>query len=267
MILFSPKEECMIMGNQTFTFNLMNCVLVLYWCTPVPPPSSSMAVKHGPCLLTPKKWSRLTHLLPGAQAQCLVRSKINFHVGPQEPLLVIIERRKFAWFGNVTRHDSPSKTILQGTLEGGRRRDRQRKCWMDNVKEWTSRPMSELLTVASCRKTPEENLCWIVCHVMRTTQSVKDWTDLNWNMYVLSKHVWIHSDKFWEMLLITRKWMRWNIDMFSIDYNLYVFAVDCFDVFWNAKTRFLFVISRRVFRRALIFLCWWLGFKYQESIS
>ena len=34
----------------------------------------------------------------------------------------------------------------------GRRRGRQRKCWMDNVKEWTSLPMPELLTMAFCRK-------------------------------------------------------------------------------------------------------------------
>ena len=35
---------------------------------------------------------------------------------------------------HVTCRDSLSKTILQGTLEGGRRRGRQRKCWMDNIK-------------------------------------------------------------------------------------------------------------------------------------
>ncbi len=81
-----------------------------------------------------------------------VRSKINFLVGPQEPLLATVKRRKLAWFGHVTRHNSLSKTILQGTLEGGRRRGRQRKCWMDNIKEWTSLPMPELLTRASCRK-------------------------------------------------------------------------------------------------------------------
>ena len=41
---------------------------------------------------------------------------------------------------------SLSKTILQGTSEGGR----QRKCWMDNIKELTSLYMPELLTRASC---------------------------------------------------------------------------------------------------------------------
>ena len=81
-----------------------------------------------------------------------VRGKINFLVGPQEPLLATVKRRKLAWFGHVTRHVSLSKTILQGTLASGRRRDRQRKCWLDDIKEWTYLPMPELLTRASQRK-------------------------------------------------------------------------------------------------------------------
>ena len=81
-----------------------------------------------------------------------VRSKFNSLVGPEEPLLATVKRRKLAWFGHVTLYDSLSKTILQDTLEGGRCRCRQRKCWMDNIKEWTSLPMPGLLTRASCRK-------------------------------------------------------------------------------------------------------------------
>ena len=81
-----------------------------------------------------------------------VLSKINVLVGPLEALLAIVKRQKLSWFGNVTRHDSLSKTIIQGTWEGGRRRGRQKKCWMDNIEEWTYLPMPELLTRASCRK-------------------------------------------------------------------------------------------------------------------
>ena len=81
-----------------------------------------------------------------------VRRRVNFLVGPQEPLLATVKRRKLAWFGRVTRHDSLSKIILQDTLEGWRRCDRQRKNWMVNIKEWTSLPIPELLTTASCRK-------------------------------------------------------------------------------------------------------------------
>ena len=70
-----------------------------------------------------------------------VRSKINTLVGPQKLLLATVKRRKLAWFGHVTCNDSLPKTILQSTLENGRRRGRQTKCWMDNIKELTSFPM------------------------------------------------------------------------------------------------------------------------------
>ena len=44
-----------------------------------------------------------------------VQSKINIHVGLQEPLLTTVKRRKLAWFRHITCHDSLYKTILQGT--------------------------------------------------------------------------------------------------------------------------------------------------------
>ena len=90
-------------------------------------------------------------------------SKISIRVSPREPLLATVERPKFTWFGHVTRHATLSKTILQGSLEDGRRRGRQRKCWMDNTKEWVFLPMQDLLTMACCRKdlkkiSPESSL-------------------------------------------------------------------------------------------------------------
>ena len=46
-----------------------------------------------------------------------VRSRINFSVGPEGLPLTTVRRRKLAWFGHVTRHDSLSKAILLGTSE------------------------------------------------------------------------------------------------------------------------------------------------------
>ncbi|GFS27874.1 hypothetical protein ElyMa_005312900 [Elysia marginata] len=34
-----------------------------------------------------------------------VRELVVAYVGPQEPLLATVKRRKLAWFGHVTRHD------------------------------------------------------------------------------------------------------------------------------------------------------------------
>ena len=48
-----------------------------------------------------------------------MRSMINFHVVPQKPFLATVEWRKLQWFGRVTREDSLSKTIVQGTWRVG----------------------------------------------------------------------------------------------------------------------------------------------------
>ena len=37
----------------------------------------------------------------------------------------------------VSRSSGLAKTILQGTVKGERRQDRQRKRWEDNIREWT----------------------------------------------------------------------------------------------------------------------------------
>ena len=47
-----------------------------------------------------------------------VRRRSNLPVGPREHLQATVKGRKRAWLG----HDDFSKTILQGTLEDGRRR-------------------------------------------------------------------------------------------------------------------------------------------------
>ena len=103
-----------------------------------------------------KKLLRISYLIH--KTNDWVHSKINFLVGPPEILLATAKTRKLAWFEHVTRHDNLSKTILcdafilQRISEGGRHRDRQRKCCIDNIKGWTSLPMLELLTMALCGK-------------------------------------------------------------------------------------------------------------------
>ena len=64
-----------------------------------------------------------------------VRAKIQQAIGPHEDLLTIVKRRKLQWYGNVSSSSGLAKTILQGTVKGGRRQGRQRKRWEDNVRE------------------------------------------------------------------------------------------------------------------------------------
>ena len=58
-------------------------------------------------------------------------------IGPREDLLTIVKRRKLQWYGHVSRSSGLAKTILQGTVKGGRRQGGQRKRWEDNIREWT----------------------------------------------------------------------------------------------------------------------------------
>ncbi|WP_293703721.1 hypothetical protein [Thiolapillus sp.] len=66
-----------------------------------------------------------------------VRAKIQQAIGPHADLLTIDKRRKLQWYGHVSRSSGLAKTILQGTVKGGRRQGRQRKRWEDSIREWT----------------------------------------------------------------------------------------------------------------------------------
>ena len=57
--------------------------------------------------------------------------------GPHEDLLINVKRRRLQWYGHVSRSSGLAKSILQGTVKGGRRRGRQRKRWEDNIRKRT----------------------------------------------------------------------------------------------------------------------------------
>ena len=65
-----------------------------------------------------------------------VRAKIQRTIGPHEDLLTIVKGRKLQWYGHVSRSLGLAKTILQGTVKGGRRQGRQKKRW-EGIREWT----------------------------------------------------------------------------------------------------------------------------------
>ena len=65
-----------------------------------------------------------------------VRAKIQQAIGLHEDLLIIVKRCKLQWYGYVFRSSGPDKTILQGTVKGGRRQSRQRKRWEDSIRDW-----------------------------------------------------------------------------------------------------------------------------------
>ena len=57
---------------------------------------------------------------------------------PKNPTTwTILKRGKVQWYGHLSPSSGLAKTILQGTVKGGRRHGRQRKRWDDNIREWT----------------------------------------------------------------------------------------------------------------------------------
>ena len=62
-----------------------------------------------------------------------VHAKIQQAIGPHD-LLTIVKRRKLQWYGQVFRSSGLAKTILQGTVKGGRSQGGQRKRWEDNIR-------------------------------------------------------------------------------------------------------------------------------------
>ena len=83
-----------------------------------------------------------------------VRSKIQHTIEPHKYLLTIVKRRKLQSYGHVSRSSGLAKTILQGTVKGRRRQDRQRKRWEDNIWNWTG------LEIAKSQRAVENRGKW-----------------------------------------------------------------------------------------------------------
>ena len=81
-----------------------------------------------------------------------VKAIIGNATGPYEDLLTATKRRKLKWYGHVTRSSGLAKTVLQGKVQGGRRRGRERKRWEDNIKEWTCLEWNIILHKAENRE-------------------------------------------------------------------------------------------------------------------
>ena len=80
-----------------------------------------------------------------------VGNGIRQAIGPYEDLFTTVKKRKLRWYGHKTRSTGLAKMILQGTVQGGRRRGRQKKRWED-VTEWTGLKLGEALRKAENRE-------------------------------------------------------------------------------------------------------------------
>ena len=89
-----------------------------------------------------------------------VGNRIRQAIGPYEDLTTV-KKRKLRWYGHKTRSTGLAKMILQGSVQGGRRRGRQKKRWEDNVTEWTGLKLDEAPRKAEIEKSGEQ---WLPDH-------------------------------------------------------------------------------------------------------
>ena len=67
-------------------------------------------------------------------------------------MLSVAKKRKLRWFAHVVRATGTlANTMLQGTVEGTRKRGRLKRIWMGDIKGWTGRNVEELLRLAENR--------------------------------------------------------------------------------------------------------------------
>ena len=64
-----------------------------------------------------------------------VRSSVRHTIGSYEDLITTVRKRILRWYRHITRSKGFAKMILQGTVQGGRRKGRQKKRWQDNMTE------------------------------------------------------------------------------------------------------------------------------------
>ena len=101
-----------------------------------------------------------------------VCAKIQQATGPHEDLLTIVNGRKLQWYGHVSHSPGLAKTILQGTVKGGRKQGRQRERWEDHIREWTGLEFAMSQRAVENREKMEETGCEIICGAP-TTVAVK----------------------------------------------------------------------------------------------
>ena len=72
-----------------------------------------------------------------------VRNNIRHAIKPYEDLITTVRKRKLRWYGHITRSTGLAKMILQGTVQEGICKGRQKKRREDNISEWTVLELGE----------------------------------------------------------------------------------------------------------------------------
>ena len=73
-------------------------------------------------------------------------------LGTERQFVLTVRKRKLHFFGHTARANNICTHIIQGHLEGHRRRGRPKRRWIDDVRAWTGKTAADCTTAARDRR-------------------------------------------------------------------------------------------------------------------
>ena len=84
----------------------------------------------------------------------VTNAEVQQRIQTDQDIVSAIKKRKLGLFGHICRMTDGRlvKNIMVGIVEGGNRRGRPRRSWIDDIKEWTKLTFPELYRLAQSRR-------------------------------------------------------------------------------------------------------------------